>query len=157
MSTTAKAVGIRDQIAASLALRMPAIAGVKSFSAASGHIGDPLLTLGTIGTGNQCAIVRVATLPSAFSDIIGHDQAVYATHVVQVVMEANAVSDDPALADTFIRMTNWSKIWGSVVLAGVRVELYVAQTGTSSAEADMVAAQLATTFDPLPEGPLAGQ
>lgn len=144
MAATPKSDRMAAVLVDHLNQRLGAGKAVKSYDAS----GDALVTL-TVGSGDGSikALVRIKPIASIQKDAIGGTQASYGPHVTQVLFDIAAS----------VGTTSAQKlaVLGEVFQLGTKVEWYDKDPGATGgtdviAIADIAAANLQGTFDPLP-------
>ena len=138
---TAKSLALLNELASELAVRIPTIAQVKSFGAAS----EARLALGAGTSDSDSVNVQIGAVDSIMKDVLGLSQNVFTPHVAKVGIEA---------ASTGATWATRLAVVGCLVAKGVRVELYERTHGTGPAFADMTTGNLKAVFEVHPQYPL---
>lgn len=139
---SAKALAFQRDLAAAIEARLadPAfgIAGevvVKSFSAASGLEGAPLISVKASG-GNVDALVRIEQVGTLAKDILGLAQTVFTPHICKVIIDSDL--------SKALHLKLLSVVGGECIIHGIKTEVY---TATGATEGNLVAGNLVTVFD----------
>lgn len=140
MATSYKAGAIAHELADRMKVRALGVASavVESVDASDSN---PLITIGTLGTGNRCALVKVKPVDwSLAQDILGLSQPVYTPHVIQVLWEAAAGGG--------LTSSDKMDLIGQLTAMGTIVELYETNSG-GFVSADLgTASKLRETYHP---------
>lgn len=143
---TQKSLGLRDELASELKVRLSALAQVKSI----GSLGEAELLVGAGTAGSDSVFVRISAISTINKDVLGLSQNVFTPHVAQVVVEGNVTAGAGADIGTWATRL---AVLGCLVAKGVKVELYVRATGNAAAAAGITGAPTAS-FEIHPQYPM---
>lgn len=138
---TQKALGLRDELIATLNVKLASLAKTPSFGAS----GECDLLVGTGAIGSDSVFARFSAQSTNAKDVLGLAQQVWTPHVIQIVTEANPAGGAGADVGTWATRL---AIIGAAVQTGCRVEMYASANGVAVSSAAITGAPLAV-FDSL--------
>ena len=114
---TYKSKALSDVLKGDLLLRLPVQAALglaQSFDANN----DPVIILGANTTGTQSALIRIKSVATFGTDILGTAAKVFTPHRIEICLEASTIANVPYLtADIML------KILGECLKFGVQVDI----------------------------------
>lgn len=107
--------------------------------------GNPLITVGTLGAGNACALLKVMDVPTPDAkDVFGNAAKTYQPVRLMILTEANPSGG--AGAD-ILKVVQFFPIAAEGPARGIRTEWYQVANGVAPSAGGLVVANLKATYD----------
>lgn len=138
MATTEKAIALTAELRDSLRRYFASVSDVQ-FDVD----GNPFLTAtqGTLAAGQQAALVKILPVPSIQVDGLGLAQRVYATHIVQVLLESSTTAHIALMLES-----NKLYVLEEAGARNCEMQLYLGANGAAVATSALIAGNLEQTW-----------
>lgn len=140
MATTQKAIDLVGELRNALQRYFSVVSDVQFDTD-----GNPFITCtqGTLASGQQAGLVKISPVPSIQVDSLGLSQKVYATHLLQIVLESTS-STITGAGVAVLDVANLVPFLGEDLGRECRNQLYLVANGTGVSTAGITGSPAAT-------------